>query len=150
MDLKPSCLDGGPIPSTSSPIVEQQLSDTNNARFFIMKKSDSFSNVSPFLIEKAITASVGSVKTIRKMRSGDLFLELSSAKQASALINLRQLANFETDSDLNQPNSAAKCSSKSETTNSKSGVKSPRKNKHAQLREAKGDGRKKTTQNKEN
>ncbi|GFT83797.1 hypothetical protein NPIL_459111, partial [Nephila pilipes] len=49
----------------------------------------------------------------------------------------------QTDSDLNQPNSAAICSSKSETTNSKSGVKSPRKNKHAQLREAKGDGRKK-------
>ncbi|GFU10324.1 hypothetical protein NPIL_245111 [Nephila pilipes] len=95
MDPKPSCLDGGPIPSTSSPIVEQRMSDTNNARFFIMKKSDSFSNVSPFLIEKAITASVGSVKTIRKMRSGDLFLEVSSAKQVSALINLRQLANFE-------------------------------------------------------
>ncbi|GFU17381.1 retrovirus-related Pol polyprotein from transposon opus [Nephila pilipes] len=48
-----------------------------------------------------------------------------------------------TDSDLNQPNSAAICSSKSETTNSKRGVKSPRKNKYAQLREAKGDGRKK-------
>ncbi|GFU01291.1 retrovirus-related Pol polyprotein from type-1 retrotransposable element R2 [Nephila pilipes] len=49
----------------------------------------------------------------------------------------------QTDSDLNQPNSAAICSSKSETTNSKIGVKSPRKNKQAQLREAKGDGRKK-------
>ncbi|GFS94198.1 integrase catalytic domain-containing protein, partial [Nephila pilipes] len=49
----------------------------------------------------------------------------------------------QTDSDLNQPNSVAICSSKSETTNSKSGVKSPRKNKHAQLREAKGHGRKK-------
>ncbi|GFU38233.1 glycosylated lysosomal membrane protein B [Nephila pilipes] len=53
------------------------------------------------------------------------------------------LGDNSTDSDLNQPNSAAICSSKSETTNSKSGVKSPRKNKHAQLREAKGDGRKK-------
>ncbi|GFT08331.1 hypothetical protein NPIL_378641 [Nephila pilipes] len=48
---------------------------------------------------------------------------------------------FTTDSDLNQPSSAAICSSKNEATNSKSGVKSPRKNKHAQLRMVKGDGR---------
>ncbi|GFT01145.1 hypothetical protein NPIL_214761 [Nephila pilipes] len=60
-----------------------------------MQKTDSFPAVSPFLIEKAMTASVGSMKTICKMRSVDLFLEVSSAKQASALRNLRELAHFD-------------------------------------------------------
>ncbi|GFX91012.1 uncharacterized protein TNCV_2283041 [Trichonephila clavipes] len=60
-----------------------------------MSKTDNFSNVSPFLIQKAITASVGEVKAIRKMRSGDLFIEVSSTKQALALASLKQLAHFD-------------------------------------------------------
>ncbi|GFS68011.1 uncharacterized protein TNCV_1362391 [Trichonephila clavipes] len=60
-----------------------------------MSKTDTFSNVSPFLIEKAIRASVGEVKTIRKMRSEDLFIEVSSTKQALALASLKRLAHFD-------------------------------------------------------
>ncbi|GFR18864.1 hypothetical protein TNCT_441191 [Trichonephila clavata] len=86
------CLDGGQIPSIS-PVREQQIESikmtslnalqqacSDSARFFIMKTVNTFSAVSPFLIEKAITSSIGQVKTIRKMRSGDLFLEVTSAK----------------------------------------------------------------------
>ncbi|GFV21101.1 uncharacterized protein TNCV_4267341 [Trichonephila clavipes] len=49
----------------------------------------------PFLIHKGITACVGDVKTIRKMRSGDLFIEVTSSKQALALASLKQLAHFD-------------------------------------------------------
>ncbi|GFW62623.1 uncharacterized protein TNCV_1886701 [Trichonephila clavipes] len=60
-----------------------------------MKTPDTFTNVSPFLIEKAFNGSIGEVKSIRKMRSGDLFLEASSAKQATALINLQKIAHLD-------------------------------------------------------
>ncbi|GFU46458.1 uncharacterized protein TNCV_2294431 [Trichonephila clavipes] len=96
-------------PSRNSPSVEQQVvSDKNDipshtqrqefsdsARFFVLKTPNTFSTVSPFLIEKAITSSIGPVKTIRKMRSGDLFLEVASAKQSSALRTLRKMAHID-------------------------------------------------------
>ncbi|GFV01101.1 uncharacterized protein TNCV_1010221 [Trichonephila clavipes] len=93
-------------PSSKSPSVEQQIvssipSNTqqqefsDSARFFVLKTSNIFSTVSPFLIEKAITSSIGPVKTIRKMRSGDLFLEVASAKQSSALRTLRKMAHID-------------------------------------------------------
>ncbi|GFQ71498.1 uncharacterized protein TNCT_54791 [Trichonephila clavata] len=87
------CPDGGQSPS-NSPVVEQQLYLT--ARFFIIKKNDeNFLNVSPFLIHKAITSAIEAVKTNRKMRSGDLFLEVTSSNQASALMNLKKMAHFD-------------------------------------------------------
>ncbi|GFV09635.1 uncharacterized protein TNCV_2937461 [Trichonephila clavipes] len=70
----------------------QQQKFSDSARFFILKTSSTFSSISPFLILKAITSSIGQVKTIRKMRSGDLFLEVASAKQSSALKTLRKMA----------------------------------------------------------
>ncbi|GFY05982.1 uncharacterized protein TNCV_3862861 [Trichonephila clavipes] len=96
-------------PSRNSPSLEQQVvSDKNDipsntqqqefsdfARFFVLKTPNTFSTVSPFLIEKAITSSIGPVKTIRKMRSGDLFLEVASAKQSSALRTLRKMAHID-------------------------------------------------------
>ncbi|GFT48519.1 uncharacterized protein TNCV_1032961 [Trichonephila clavipes] len=83
-------------PSNNSPSVEhRKLAFFNTFRYFIMKTPDTFTNVSPFLIEKAFNGSIGEVKSIRKMRSGDLFLEASSAKQATALINLQKLAHLD-------------------------------------------------------
>ncbi|GFW61724.1 hypothetical protein TNCV_3706591 [Trichonephila clavipes] len=82
-------------PSRKSPSVEHHLLKfCDSFRFFIVKTPDTFTNVSPFLIEKAFTSSIGEVKSIRKMRSGDLFLEASSAKQATALINLQKARSF--------------------------------------------------------
>ncbi|GFT01448.1 hypothetical protein TNCV_3726881 [Trichonephila clavipes] len=100
-----SCPDGGQNPSFS-PVVEQlivsnkidiqsnaqQQEFSDSSRFFILKTPNTFSAISPFLIEKAITSSIGQVKTNRKMRSGDLFLEVTSAKQSAALKNLRKMA----------------------------------------------------------
>ncbi|GFW61661.1 uncharacterized protein TNCV_3705961 [Trichonephila clavipes] len=93
-------------PSSKSPSVEQQIVPSiqsnkqqqefsDSARFFILKTPNTFSTVSPFLIEKAITSSIGPVKTIRKMRSVDLFLEVASAKQSSALKTLRKMAHID-------------------------------------------------------
>ncbi|GFX36919.1 hypothetical protein TNCV_1174211 [Trichonephila clavipes] len=96
-------------PSRNSPSVEQQVVSEKNdipshtqrrefsdsARFFVLKTPNTFSTVSPFLIEKAITSSIGRVKTIRKMRSGDLFLEVASAKQSSAIRTLRKMAHID-------------------------------------------------------
>ncbi|GFT44421.1 hypothetical protein TNCV_5054401 [Trichonephila clavipes] len=67
------CTDGGQSPSIS-PLGEHHLNLYESARYFIMKTKETFSNVSPFLIEKAISGTVGTVKTIQKMLSGDLFL----------------------------------------------------------------------------
>ncbi|GFW07847.1 uncharacterized protein TNCV_3919801 [Trichonephila clavipes] len=96
-------------PSRTSPSVEQQIVSSKNgirsntqqqefsdfARFFVLKTQNTFSTVSPFLIEKAITSNIGPVKTIRKMRSGDLFLEVASAKQSYALRTLRSMAHVD-------------------------------------------------------
>ncbi|GFW03221.1 uncharacterized protein TNCV_158401 [Trichonephila clavipes] len=59
------------------------------------KTPSTFSTISPFLIEKAITSSIGQVKTIRKIHSGDFFLEVTSAKQSAALKNLRKMAHID-------------------------------------------------------
>ncbi|GFU43459.1 uncharacterized protein TNCV_53581 [Trichonephila clavipes] len=93
-------------PIRKSPSVEQQIESkrtsntqqqefSDSARFFVLKTPNTFSTVSPFLIEKAITSSIGLVKTIRKMLSGDLFLEVASAKQSSALRTLRKMAHID-------------------------------------------------------
>ncbi|GFY31938.1 uncharacterized protein TNCV_2620751 [Trichonephila clavipes] len=82
-------------PSRKSPSVEHHFEFSDSFRFFILRTPDTFTNISPFLIEKAITGSIGEVKSIRKMRSGDLFLEVSSSNQATALIKLRKLAHLD-------------------------------------------------------
>ncbi|GFV94160.1 pggt1b [Trichonephila clavipes] len=83
-------------PISNSPSVEhRKLEFSDSFRYFIMKTPETFTSISPFLIEKAFTSSIGEVKSIRKMRSGDLFLEASSAKQATALINLQKLAHLD-------------------------------------------------------
>ncbi|GFR22884.1 hypothetical protein TNCT_240441 [Trichonephila clavata] len=60
-----------------------------------MKTPEAFAKVSPFLIEKAISSSVGPVPTFRKILSRELFLEVSSSKQATALIKLQKPAHLD-------------------------------------------------------
>ncbi|GFU77991.1 uncharacterized protein TNCV_3109281 [Trichonephila clavipes] len=83
-------------PGSNSPSVEhRKVEFSDSFRYFIIKTPATFTNVSPFLIEKAFTSSVGEVKSIRKMRSGDLFREVSSSNQATALIKLQNLAHLD-------------------------------------------------------
>lgn len=64
----------------------------SSARFFVVKlKEGNFNNVSPFVIYKSLKSSVGEVKNVKKMRSGDLLVEVASSKQADALSNCSAL-----------------------------------------------------------
>ncbi|GBN40494.1 hypothetical protein AVEN_275203-1 [Araneus ventricosus] len=73
-----------------------QFSVNNFDTFFIIKRiggnDDNFSNVSPFLVEKAITGSVGTVTSTKLMRSGDLLVEVASRKQAQQILKLNSLS----------------------------------------------------------
>ncbi|GBO19296.1 hypothetical protein AVEN_102099-1 [Araneus ventricosus] len=64
--------------------------------FYIIKrvseKAENFSNVSPFLVKKAITGSVGTVTSTKLMRSGDLLVEVASRKQAEQILKLNSLS----------------------------------------------------------
>ncbi|GBN22706.1 hypothetical protein AVEN_68042-1 [Araneus ventricosus] len=65
--------------------------------FFILKRcsdKETFHNASPFVIAKALSASVGEVKTTHKLRSGYLLVEVSSPKQAKQIIKLKSLSNL--------------------------------------------------------
>ncbi|GFQ97779.1 hypothetical protein TNCT_736441 [Trichonephila clavata] len=81
-------------PNNNSPSGEHHVNISDSARFFI-KTKDTFTNVSPFLIEKAISGTIGTVKTIRKICAGDLFLEVSSSNQATKLAKLQKLAHLD-------------------------------------------------------
>ncbi|XP_055951568.1 uncharacterized protein LOC129987634 [Argiope bruennichi] len=53
--------------------------------------NETFHNVSPFLVEKAITGTLGTVSSTRKLRSGDLLVEVSSRKQSQQILKLKTL-----------------------------------------------------------
>ncbi|GFQ88949.1 uncharacterized protein TNCT_409311 [Trichonephila clavata] len=82
-------------PSSDSSSGEHHMNISESAQYFIIKTKDTFTNVSHFLIEKSLSGRIGTVKMIRKMCSGDLFLEVSSSNQATILAKLQQLAHLD-------------------------------------------------------
>ncbi|GBN44824.1 hypothetical protein AVEN_133516-1 [Araneus ventricosus] len=82
-------------PLKDVPLSGQQTCESYIA-FFILKRisaeNENFHTVSPFLVEKAISGSVGVVKSIRNLRSGDLLIEVSSRKQANQIMKLKALS----------------------------------------------------------
>ncbi|GFT33378.1 uncharacterized protein TNCV_4523741 [Trichonephila clavipes] len=89
---------GAPLKEQNFSSLKQQMSLKNlhRAKFFVIHRTegDTFSSVSPFLIQKGLSATVGSVKAVSKMRSGDLLVEISTTKQAEQLLALQMLANI--------------------------------------------------------
>ncbi|GBO15480.1 hypothetical protein AVEN_177142-1 [Araneus ventricosus] len=87
----------------SSPFSGQQIvtksSATNFPTFFLIKRisisNETFHTVSHFLVEKAITASVGDVKSTKKLRSGDLLVEVQSRKQSEQIVKLKTFSNIQ-------------------------------------------------------
>ena len=70
----------------SSNLSEKNDSCNDGARFFIIKRNENdFSKTSPFLIQKAIESIIGEPKNIKKLRSGELLIELKTNLQASNL-----------------------------------------------------------------
>jgi hypothetical protein len=65
------------------------------ARFFIIKLAEGdFSKISPFLIHKSLQAKIGDAKSVKKLRSGELLVEVSTTKQAMILSTLKSLGNL--------------------------------------------------------
>ncbi|GBO32285.1 hypothetical protein AVEN_220736-1 [Araneus ventricosus] len=66
--------------------------------FFILKRTtttnESSHTVSPFLVERAVTAHLGITKSTRKLCSGDLLIEVATRKQAQQIIQLQSLENI--------------------------------------------------------
>ncbi|XP_055936882.1 uncharacterized protein LOC129966479 [Argiope bruennichi] len=58
----------------------------------ITESKETFHTVSPFLVEKAVVSTLGEVSSIRKLRSGDLLIEVNSRLQAQQILKLKALA----------------------------------------------------------
>jgi len=64
-------------------------------RWFIVQSTDpnkAASKLSLFVIDKALKCSIGTVKTVRCLRQGDILIEVSSATQSFAVTKLNNLA----------------------------------------------------------
>ncbi|GBN62397.1 hypothetical protein AVEN_178979-1, partial [Araneus ventricosus] len=77
-----------PFSGQSSP----QSYTFNNEKRIISQTDENFGTVSPFLVEKAITGSVGIVSSTKLMRSCDLLVEVASRKQAQQILKLNSLS----------------------------------------------------------
>ncbi|GBN09052.1 hypothetical protein AVEN_126247-1 [Araneus ventricosus] len=65
--------------------------------FFVIKRTtsnESSHTVSPFLVERAVTAHLGITKSTRKLRSGNLLIEVATRKQAEQIVKLKSLDNI--------------------------------------------------------
>ena len=68
----------------SSNLKENNAFFNHGERFFVIKRNDGdFSKTSPFLIQKAIQSIIGEPKNIKKLRSGELLIELQNQSQVS-------------------------------------------------------------------
>ncbi|GFY75604.1 uncharacterized protein TNIN_374771 [Trichonephila inaurata madagascariensis] len=65
-------------------------------KFFVLHATDNkkLSNASPFLISKAAQGSAGSVKSIKKLPSGDLLIETATQAQSINLLQCTNLSNI--------------------------------------------------------
>ncbi|GBO43202.1 hypothetical protein AVEN_141923-1 [Araneus ventricosus] len=84
----------------SGPFSGQRIDSSSKRNIFptffvigrISTKNETFHGVSPFLVEKAITSGVGEVKSTKKLRSGDLLVEVESPKQAKEIAKIKSLS----------------------------------------------------------
>ncbi|GBN92450.1 hypothetical protein AVEN_272821-1 [Araneus ventricosus] len=59
-----------------------------------MSTAETFHEISPFLVHKLILSTIGEVKNIKKLKSGDLLLEVSNTSQATTISKLTTLGNL--------------------------------------------------------
>lgn len=65
-----------------------------NSRYFVIKPKDgNFDSVSPFLIERVLSSTIGKAKNINKCRDG-LMVEVHTAAQAGKLCKMKKFDNF--------------------------------------------------------
>jgi hypothetical protein len=73
------------------------LENTNQLlfKFFIVKLKDgNFHDYSPFLIHKSIESTIGRVKSVKKLKSGDLLIQADSVSQTVTLLDCKTLGNL--------------------------------------------------------
>ncbi|GBM09000.1 hypothetical protein AVEN_229039-1 [Araneus ventricosus] len=67
--------------------------ETITIPFFLVKRissqNETFNSVSPFLVQKAVTENIGDVLSVRKLRSGDLLIEVNSRTQAQNIVKIK-------------------------------------------------------------
>ncbi|XP_055925500.1 uncharacterized protein LOC129957270 [Argiope bruennichi] len=77
----------------SGHLVAPKQSEKPFDTFFIVKRisteKETFHSVSPFLVEKSLTTRIGEVASVRKLRSGDLLVEVSSRQQSNKILKLK-------------------------------------------------------------
>lgn len=102
------------FPSTSLPCGEQQaVPNELFTRYFIVKRIDSlsdssFKRTSPFLIAKIFNSILGNDYNLKKMQSGDLLLEVTSAKNSQFLLTCSTIGSFSVSVQVHR---TIKCSS---------------------------------------
>ncbi|GBO16767.1 hypothetical protein AVEN_35243-1 [Araneus ventricosus] len=89
---------GKKFPFSGRPSEQKVFNENHYDTFFIIKRKSSsnetFHTVSPFLIENAISGYLGDVLSVKKLRSGDLLVEVNSRKQAQIILKLNNLGSI--------------------------------------------------------
>ena len=74
---------------------DHAVATTQYYRWFVIQSVDSdnpINKLSPFVLDKAIRCTVGTVKSIKRFRKGDLLIEVSTAIQSRIVNKLNNLA----------------------------------------------------------
>ncbi|GFX51304.1 CCHC-type domain-containing protein [Trichonephila clavipes] len=85
-----------PYPTHGGQPTNSQTCSKSFPKFIVLHATDNskLSNASPFLISKAVQGSAGSVKSIKKLPSGDLLIETATQAQSINLLRCTNLSNI--------------------------------------------------------
>lgn len=87
-----SCESSSDMESSSSTIYKSKGGTAHWARFLVMTgKNDLFKNLHAFAVTKGIKGIAGDVKNIKRLRSGDLLIEVISPSQSRSLLKAKSL-----------------------------------------------------------
>ncbi|GBL88853.1 hypothetical protein AVEN_158963-1 [Araneus ventricosus] len=92
------CLGKKKFPSSGHQIQQNVTYHKHFDKSFVVKRvsssNDTFRSVSLFLVEKVISADLRAVSSVRKLRSGDLLIEVLSQKQDHQIMELKNLVSI--------------------------------------------------------
>ncbi|GFV83660.1 uncharacterized protein TNCV_3612341 [Trichonephila clavipes] len=85
-----------PYPTHGGQPTNSQTCSESFPKFIVLHATDNrkLLNASPFLISKAVQGSAGSVKSIKKLPSGDLLIETATQAQSINLLQCTNLSNI--------------------------------------------------------
>ena len=73
---------------------QQDTQSSGHVRWLILQGTDQsqpVSKLSPFIIDKALRATAGDLKTVKRLQKGDILLEASTSVQSRCLSHLKDL-----------------------------------------------------------